>query len=456
MYNFVDKSVLLRKNMDNTAKELWENVLLLLKSKNEFTDVTYQTTITPFMPSHIHNNVLYVKTRSNFLKETVEKRHINKINAALKTVAGTDMVLKILSLNEQENADINEKYHTNLVSKYTFDGFVKAKSNELACATAIAVAQSPGTTAYNPLFLYGGVGLGKTHLMHSIGNYITENDPNLKVLYCSTETFVNDLITSIQQERNNEFREKYRATDILLIDDIQFLAGKERTQEEFFHTFNILRDSNKQIVISSDKPPKELKTLEDRLISRFGQGIIVDLKLPDVETRIAILQKKAQSDNMIIPKDVISFIANNFYSNIRDLEGALNRVIAFSRLERVDSISLSYAKEALKELLIEKEKKVVDADHIQTVVATYYNITPEQIRSKARTKNISYPRHVAMYMCRKLLTLNFAEIGETFGRDHSTIMHGCTKVKEMLEDTEDKKHEDLKQSLIEIEEQILN
>ncbi|MCL1996143.1 MAG: chromosomal replication initiator protein DnaA [Defluviitaleaceae bacterium] len=434
--------------MDKQAKEIWESALAI--ARNEFTDVTYKTIISPFIPRYIKDNILYVESPEPFFKETVEKRYMGVINSAIKSVSGQDIYLQILNSGDTTQPTVN-KIQTNLVPKYTFEGFVKAKSNELACATATAVAQNPGTTAYNPLFLYGGVGLGKTHLMHSIGNYIMEHDPTAKVLYCSTETFVNELITSIQQNRNEQFRDKYRATDVLLMDDIQFLEDKDRTQEEFFHTFNILRDSNRQIVISSDKPPRELKTLEDRLTSRFGQGIIVDLKLPDIETRIAILEKKAQSDNVPIPKDVILFIADNFYSNIRDLEGALNRVIAYSRLEKMAPVDFSLAKEALKELLSKKDKKVVDADYIQTVVSAYYNITIEEMRGKAKTKNIAIPRQIAMYMCRKLLPINFKEIGHSFGgRDHSTVIHSCNKITDLI-----KIKEDLKESLLEIERQIV-
>lgn len=433
--------------MNKQVKEIWSNTLPILKS--QFTDVTFETIINVLIPSHITDNILYLNSPNSFFKETIEMRYLNTITNTVKTINNEIMYVRIQTEEEANNAPTEQV--SNLVNKYTFASFVKAKSNELAYATAIAVAKNPGTTAYNPLFLYGGVGLGKTHLMHSIGNYIKSQSPKTKVIYCSTETFMIELINSIQQNKNQEFRDKYRATDVLLVDDIQFLSDRERTQEEFFHTFNVLRDANKQIVISSDKPPKEIKTLEDRLISRFGQGIIVDLKLPDFETRIAILEKKAESDSIHIPNNVNMFIADNFYSNIRDLEGALNKVIAYSKLEKTP-VDIELTQKALKDLLTERSKPVVDVPHIQNIVATYFNITSDEIRGKKRTKNIAYPRQVAMYMCRKLLDSPLSDIGKAFGdRDHSTIIHGCGKITDIMET-----NDDLKNILIEIEQQIIN
>ena len=432
--------------MEQSIEQLWQNVLELLKAR--FSEVTYQTTILAITPAYIRDNKFIIQTKNSFLKETIEARYLPHIIDAVKTVTNTNYIVEVVTPEDAVQA--KQQNNSNLVNKYTFDSFVKANSNQLAHAMAIAVAQSPGTTIYNPLFLYGGVGLCKTHLMHSIGNFIKEQSPDTRVLYCSTETFMNDLITGIHQNKTQEFRDKYRECDVLLVDDIQFLTDRERTQEEFFHTFNILRDANKQIVISSDKPPKELKTLEDRLTSRFGQGIIVDLKLPDFETRLAILEKKAQIDNISIPKEVIMFIADNFYSNIRDLEGALNKVIAFSKL-LTQPVTLALAQDSLKDMLTEKNKQVVDVPSIQLVVSTHYGITPDEMKSKKRTKNIAYSRQIAMYMSRKLLDISLADIGKHFGgKDHSTVIHGCEKIAAEIE-----KDEVLRDTINEIEKEIL-
>ncbi len=318
----------------------------------------------------------------------------------------------------------------------------------MAHAAALAVAESPAK-AYNPLFLYGGVGLGKTHLMHSIGHYILSQNPNAKVLYASSEKFTNELINSIKDDKNQAFRNKYRNIDVLLIDDIQFIAGKERTEEEFFHTFNTLYEDNKQIIISSDRPPKEIKTLEDRLRSRFEWGLIADIQPPDLETRIAILRKKAEIEKLVVPNDVILFIAKSIVSNIRELEGALNRIIAYSTLANKE-ITIDLASEALKDLMSADKPKTITTELIQEVVASYYNLKPEDLRSPKRTRNIAYPRQIAMYLCRKLTDLSLPKIGEKFGgRDHTTVIHGYEKIEnEILEDFE------LKQTIEDLEKRI--
>ena len=439
--------------MENLT-EIWANACSIIEK--QINDVAYETIIKLIIPSHIKDSSFYIIVPNSFFKETIEKKYNSKISNALKQATGKDFAIKVL--NNQDENEPPEKNDTfsNLVKKYTFDSFVKAKSNELAHATAMAVAENPGTTAYNPLFLYGGVGLGKTHLMHSIGNFIKEKNPEKKVLYCSTETFMNEMITSIKNNNNEPFRNKYRALDVLLIDDIQFLSQKDATQEEFFHTFNVLRDANKQIVISSDKPPKEIATLEDRLISRFGQGIIVDLKLPDLETRVAILEKKAQIDEIYVPKDVNMFIAENFFSNIRDLEGALNKVIAYSKLEKTN-LDMELATRALGDMLSDKDRPKIDETFIQNLVAEYFHIPADFLRGKKRTKNITEPRHIAMYLCRKLLDISLVEIGKSFGgRDHSTVIHGCDKIAAMLEDEQNMEPEkrDLTKFLSDIEKQI--
>lgn len=433
--------------MEKEINRIWSDTLAIIQ--NEFTEVTFATMIKVLTPVNISESEFFLMAPRAFFKETIEKRYIPMLTEGVKAVTGVDYTIHIMSreaeLNKEDKLPRENTHISHLVQKYTFKSFVKAKSNELAYATAVAIAQNPGTTAYNPLFMYGGVGLGKTHLMHSIGNYIKEMSPETKVLYCSTETFVNELIWGIQHNKNDEFRNKYRATDVLLLDDIQFISKKERTQEELFHTFNVLRDANKQIVISSDKPPKEIDTLESRLISRFGQGIIVDLKLPDLETRIAILEKKAQADGIVLPKDVKLFIADNFYSNIRDLEGALNKVIAYSKLADME-LTYDMARNALADLL-EEDKFVIDIPHIQLMTARYFNISPESLKSKTRKKEITYARHIAMYLCRKMLDEPLTEIGNFFGgRDHSSVIHGCEKIADNAEIDEQ-----LKDTLIQIE-----
>lgn len=413
----------------NDVKSLWANTLKLLES--EFTEVVFNTWIKKLIPMSLENNCLILKTEQNFFKTTIEQRYLDKIINILQSVCNSDVTAKIVTeadLSNKPNKKIKSSSNNNLNPKYIFETFVRGKSNELAYAAALAIAEAPGKTTYNPLFLYGGVGLGKTHLMHSIGNYILNQNPNTKVLYASTETFTNELINSIRERKNQEFRNKYRDIDVLLIDDIQFLSDKEGTQEEFFHTFNTLYEANKQIVISSDQPPKEIKTLEERLRSRFGCGLIVDITLPDFETRTAIVEKKAELDHIKIPIEVTKFIAKNIVSNIRELEGALNKVAAYSKLTNMQ-ITIELAEQALRDLIIDSPKPDITVEFIQEIVANYYNITVEDMRGKKRTQTIAYPRQIAMYLSRKLIDMSLPKIGERFGgRDHSTIIHGCDKI----------------------------
>ena len=319
--------------------------------------------------------------------------------------------------------------------KYTFDSFVIGNSNRFAHAASLAVAESPAK-AYNPLFIYGGVGLGKTHLMHAIGHYILANNPKSKVVYVSSEKFTNELINSIKDDKNVEFRNKYRNVDVLLIDDIQFIAGKERTQEEFFHTFNDLHEANKQIILSSDRPPKEIPTLEDRLRSRFEWGLIADIQPPDFETRIAILKKKADVENLNIPNEVMVYIATKIKSNIRELEGALIRIVAFSSLTNKE-IGIDLASEALKDIISSRNSKQVTIELIQDIVSSYFNLKVEDFKSSRRTRNITFPRQIAMYLCRKLTDMSLPKIGEEFGgRDHTTVIHACEKISKGLKEDE--------------------
>ena len=435
---------------NSDVKSLWDNTLKLLE--NEFTEVVFNTWIKKLIPISIENNCLILKTEQNFFKSTIEQRYLNTIINILQTVCNSDISAKIVTsadLNNKSAKKIKSSASNNLNPKYIFETFVRGKSNELAYAAALAIAEAPGKTTYNPLFLYGGVGLGKTHLMHSIGNYILNQSPDSKVLYASTETFTNELINSIRERKNQEFRNKYRDIDVLLIDDIQFLSDKEGTQEEFFHTFNTLYEANKQIVISSDQPPKEIKTLEDRLRSRFGCGLIVDITLPDFETRTAIVEKKAELDHIKIPIEVTKFIAKNVVSNIRELEGALNKVAAYSKLTNMQ-ITIELAEQALRDLITDAPKPDITVEFIQEIVANYYNITVEDMCGKKRTQNIAYPRQIAMYLSRKLIDMSLPKIGERFGgRDHSTIIHGCDKIFTELE-----KNSNLQKTMDELEKKI--
>lgn len=432
----------------HNPQSLWNDTLKLLE--NNFTEVVFNTWIKKLVPIKIENNCLILRTDQNFFKTTIEQRYLNTIINCLQSVSNSTITAKIVIDSELSNEPkIKSSKKNNLNPKYIFETFVRGKSNELAYAAALAIAEAPGQTTYNPLFLYGGVGLGKTHLMHSIGNYILNQSPNSKVLYASTETFTNELINSIRERKNQEFRNKYRDIDVLLIDDIQFLSDKEGTQEEFFHTFNTLYDANKQIVISSDQPPKEIKTLENRLRSRFGCGLIVDITPPDFETRSAIVEKKAELDHIKISPEVTKFIAKNIASNIRELEGALNKVAAYSKLTNTQ-ITLELAENALRDLISEAARPDITVEFIQEIVANYFNITVEDMRGKKRTQNIAYPRQIAMYLSRKLIDTSLPKIGEKFGgRDHSTVIHGCEKIfKELENDIE------LKKTIEELEKKI--
>ena len=317
-----------------------------------------------------------------------------------------------------------------LNSKYTFDNFVVGSCNQFAHAASVAVAEAPGKT-YNPLYLYGGVGLGKTHLMHACGHAIKQRNPHLRVSYLSSERFMNELINSIRYDKTQSFREQYRSVDVLLIDDIQFMAGKERTQEEFFHTFNTLYEQQKQIVISSDCPPREIPTLEERLHSRFEWGLIADLEPPDLETKVAILKRKAEALGFVIPDDVALFIASRVKNNVRELEGSLIRLVAISSLRGIP-VSRDLAKDAIRNIASEEEPGVIAIEQIQKVVAANYKLTVDQLVSKSNTRQVAFPRQIAMYLCKKLTKHSYPEIGRAFGgKHHTTVIHSCEKIKSL-------------------------
>lgn len=422
--------------MNTSVSTLWQRVLDLLK--NELTEISFNTWIKTISPISFNSNTLELGVPTDFNKGIIESRYMPLILNAVKQVTSKEIniVIKVPSQEPQKKETVNEDtgysedvQNSVLNPKYTFDTFVIGNGNRLAHAASVAVAEAPAK-AYNPLFLYGGVGLGKTHLMHAIGHYILSQNPKSKVLYVSSEKFTNELINAIKDDRNEEFRSKYRNIDVLLIDDIQFIGGKERTQEEFFHTFNALYEANKQIIISSDRPPKEINTLEDRLRSRFEWGLTADIQSPDLETRIAILQKKAQLEKLNVPNEVLVFIADKVVSNIRELEGALNRVIAYSSLTETE-ISVDLCSEALKELLSTSSNKIISTDYIIDIVARYYDLRPEEFKSQKRNRSISYPRQIAMYLCRDIIGMSLPKIGLEFGgRDHTTVIHAITKIEE--------------------------
>ena len=427
--------------MSPLYQKQWEAILSIIEL--ETSSVSFNTWFKDTELIGIEETELIVSVKNEFTKEILNTRYLELIRNSALQVLNKEYAIKFVLPNEQTN--LNQKnikkneqlqdplnYPSNLNPRYVFDSFVVGNSNRMAHAAALAVAEAPAR-AYNPLFLYGGVGLGKTHLMHSLAHYILDQNPSAKVIYASSEKFTNELINSIRDDKNESFRNKYRNIDVLLIDDIQFITGKERTQEEFFHTFNALYEANKQIIICSDRPPKEIETLEERLRSRFEWGLIADIQSPDLETRIAILRKKAEIENLSVPEDVLLFIAKTVISNIRELEGALNRILAFSSLTN-KPITVELANEALKDLISKDKPKVITAEYILEVVANYFHLKPEELKSSKRTRNIAYPRQIAMYLCRKLTDLSLPKIGEKFGgRDHTTIIHGFDKISRELQ-----------------------
>ena len=424
---------------------LWDKTLQLIKG--ELSPPSFNAFFKQIIPLKIHMNELILLVPNDFTKGILEDRYLNLIESSINQLSLKKYKVKFVldekyveGLEEEpKSSNIPQKNYPNLNPKYTFDTFVIGNSNRFAHAACVAVAESPAR-AYNPLFLYGGVGLGKTHLMHAIGHHIITQKKDAKVVYVSSEKFTNELINSIKDDRNEEFRNKYRNVDILLIDDIQFIAGKERTQEEFFHTFNTLHEANKQIILSSDRPPKEIPTLEDRLRSRFEWGLIADIQAPDFETRMAILKKKADVENLNVPNEVMVYIATKIKSNIRELEGALIRIVAYSSLTNRE-ITVDLATEALKDIISNKQNKSITIDLIQDVVAAYFNLRVEDLKSQRRTRNVAYPRQIAMYLSRKLTDMSLPKIGEEFGgRDHTTVIHAYEKISESLNNDESLEH----------------
>ena len=405
------------------------------------------TWINPIMPLEVTDEYCKVAVKNSFFKRFIEEKYSKTIESILSSIMEKNIRLIIEAPEQAEEKQVipeikvadepikplfnvekeEEAAESNLNPKYVFENYVMGNSNRFAYAAAQAVANNPATT-YNPLFLYGGVGLGKTHLMHAIGNRIKQNDPTMKVLYISSENFTNEIINSIYNKNTEAFRKKYRNIDCLIIDDIQFLKGKEQTQVEFFHTFNDLRDSNKQIIISSDRLPKEIETLEDRMRSRFEQGLIADIQPPDLETRIAILRQKAANDKIEMPNDVLTLLATSITNNIREIEGVYTKIVAYSSLMDVP-VTLEITKKILDDMGNIVQVKQITFESITQAVAEHYRIKLDELFNKKRTQNIAYPRQVAMYLCRELADMSYPRIGELFGgRDHTTVIHAYEKI----------------------------
>jgi chromosomal replication initiator protein len=427
----------------------WDKVQQLLSEESDISRISYKTFLKNLEPINIIDDTVIILTEDKIGRDIIQKKYSKPIMVAINEVMGEAYEVKFVlkeELNSSDNFTNKDKVkaktskevvseQNNLNVRYTFDTFVVGNNNKFANAAALAVAESPAE-AYNPLFIYGGVGLGKTHLMHSIAHFILDEDKNSKVLYVSSEKFTNELINSIREDKNEQFRQKYRNIDVLLVDDIQFIAGKERTQEEFFHTFNTLYEAKKQIIISSDRPPKEIETLEERLRSRFEWGLIADIQAPDFETRMAILKNKAELENLDLDDDVMQYVASNIKSNIRELEGAVNKIVAYSRLVHLGQkeITRDIAEAALKDLISPKENIIVTPEIIIKIVSDHYNLKTSDIISKKRPREISYPRQIAMYLCRTLTDLSLPQIGECIGkRDHTTVLHGYEKINAELQ-----------------------
>ncbi len=427
--------------MKSLIQSKWDDILKNLIAEYGITDVSYNTWLKPLKVYDVVDHVITILINDERIGppsiNIIRNKYELLLKVSIEEIMNEPYELRFVlqSQIDQEKKtpepSVPKKKNSNgptfLNARYTFDTFVVGGNNEFARAAALAVAENPGEI-YNPLFIYGGVGLGKTHLMHSIAHFVLNQNPDTKVLYVTSEKFTNELIDAIQKNTTTQFRDKYRSIDILLIDDIQFIIGKERTQEEFFHTFNTLHESKRQIIISSDRPPKEMLTLEDRLRSRFEHGLLADIQSPDYETRMAILRKKEELDGLKVDEEVMRYIATNIKSNIRELEGALTKIVAFSRLKKRE-LNLLLAEEALQDIISPNEKKVITAELIVEVVAEHHNITPADIYSKDKSRSVSYPRQIVMYLCRRLTDMSVTDIGKTLGnRDHSTVLHGYDKV----------------------------
>lgn len=433
-------------------RDIWEDIKETVRKEYDLSEISYNTWIAPLkfykvendtviisIPSDQSHALKYISNRyKSFFQVTITE--MLDYNYDVSFILEKDEESKEKTSNIKDPSYLINYENSNLNPKYKFDTFVVGSNNKFAQSASLAVAESPGVT-YNPLYLYGGAGLGKTHLMHSIGHFILEQNPNMKVLYVTSEQFTNEVIESIRSGNAaamTTLREKYRTVDVLMIDDIQFIIGKESTQEEFFHTFNVLHSARKQIILSSDKPPKDMETLEERFRSRFEWGLIADIQIPDYETRMAILRKNAENFDKKIGDDILNYIAENIRSNIRELEGAFNKIIAFTRLNKVDELTLAVAEDALKDIIYPDKPKTITPTLILETVAEHYNISVDDIISKKRNGELIQPRHVVMYLCRNLIDIPFANIAKLLNKkDHTTVIHGVNKIAEdMVKDEE--------------------
>ena len=439
----------------NIVEQSWDQILNKMKLEYCSSNISYNTWIAPLTVYEVKDDTVYILVKLRASLEHIEEKYLLPFKVCIAEVTGIEYEVVFVTENQtviqEKKENILKKNRANAVfekanlnPKYTFETFVVGSNNNFAHAASLAVAESPGEI-YNPLFIYGGVGLGKTHLMHSIAHFILENDPSKNVLYVTSETFTNELIDALKAGKTGselamtKFREKYRNNDVLLIDDIQFIIGKESTQEEFFHTFNHLHVSGRQIIISSDKPPKDIETLEARLRTRFEWGLIADISSPDYETRMAILRKKEELDGLEkyhIPDEVMDYIATNIKSNIRELEGSLNKLVALSNLEN-KPIDIPLAAEALKDMVSPDDNRAVTPDLIIDIVSEHFNISIDDLKGKKRNREIVLPRQIVMYLCRQMTDTSLKAIGAFLGgKDHASINHGIKKIEEDIKKDE--------------------
>lgn len=439
-------------------KANWLTIKETIKREYDLTDISYKTWVEPLefykvindvvniiIPSEQSHMLDYISSRyKSFFKVAITEmyNHYYDVTFILKKDIPEEFPAESVSENRPDYDGNDDTEDANLNPKYKFNTFVVGSSNKFAHSASLAVAESPGQT-YNPLYLYGGPGLGKTHLMHSIGHFILEQNPDKKVLYVTSEEFTNEVIESIRSGNAasmTKLREKYRTVDVLMVDDVQFIIGKESTQEEFFHTFNVLHSARKQIILSSDKPPKEIDNLDERFRSRFEWGLIADIQPPDYETRMAILRKNAELCSLKINEEIINYIATNIKSNIRELEGALNKIVAAAKLNQVD-LTLPVAEEALKDVIYPNKSREITPHTIINVVSEHFGVKPEDVTSKKRNSEFVLPRQIVMYLCRKLTDTSYVNIGKLLSKkDHTTIMHGVNKITSELEINEDLKN----------------
>lgn len=430
-------------------QEKWSEILKMIKIEHDVSDISFTTWLEPLKVYKVEGNVVTININNEPIAlDYINKKYVLPLKVAIAEATGANFEISFI-LPDEIKEEIKETpapaaaphSNPNLNPRYTFDTFVVGNNNKMAHAASVAVAESPGES-YNPLFIYGGVGLGKTHLMHSIAHFVLQQNADAKVLYVTSEYFTNELIESIRNGNNStmsKFREKYRNIDVLLIDDIQFIIGKESTQEEFFHTFNALHSAKKQIIISSDKPPKDMEILEDRLRSRFEWGLIVDISSPDYETRMAILRKKEELDGYKIDDEVIQYIAKNVKSNIRELEGSLNKIMAYANLEKSE-INLALAEKVLKDIISPNQKRIITPELIIDVVAEHFDVSPSDLTGNKRNSKVVFPRQIVMYLCRHMTEVTLKNIGKYLGgRDHTTIMNGINKIEAEIETSDSTK-----------------